>query len=262
MNILENGELKFLNIGKYGNMYADTADFSNNPRPFFSIGMILNGKGDFYDQKSDPVHVVPGDIIIVPDATTYISHWLGFPDISYITFHFILEKSFSDTISIQKICGLEHLAKDFTFAYDNFSASERAFKILSIFYNILDEIVPKIKKDSGKQIRSSIKKAIDYMTFNYTDNITIQELSEIANLSPSRFFTVFKKETGITPIEYKNRICIRNAEKMLLIPDLSIGEIAERLGFNSSSYFRRTFKAFTGQSPREYKKSINMDVKI
>lgn len=262
MNLLSNGELKFLNIGEYGGMYTHTNDFSNNPRPFFSIGMILKGKGDFYFQKSDSVHVVPGDIIIVPDTATYVSRWLGFPDISYITFHFIIEKGFSDNISIQKICGLEHLTKDFKFAYDNFSILEKSFKVLSIFYSILDEIFPKIKKSSEKHIRTSIKKVIDHITFNYTDNITIDELSAIANLSPSRFFTVFKKETGITPIEYKNRICIRNAEKMLLISDLSIEEMAEKLGFNSSSYFRRTFKAFTGQSPREYKNSINYGLKI
>lgn len=262
MDILSTGELKFLSIGKYGGIHTDTAVFSNNPRPFFSIGMILNGKGDFYEQKSDPVHVTPGDIIIVPDAATYISHWLGFPDISYITFHFILEKSFSDNIPIQKICKLKHLTKDFIFAYDNFSSLERSFKILSIFYNILDEIIPNIKKSSEKQIRTSIKRAIDYITFNYTDNLTIQELAAIANLSPSRFFTVFKKATGITPIEYKNRICIKNAKKMLLISDLSIEEIAEKLGFNSSSYFRRTFKAFTGQSPREYRNSFKAESKI
>ena len=61
-----NMELKFLNIGKYDGMYNFTADFSDNPRPFFSIGMILSGKGDFCEQKSNPVHVDPGDIITVP----------------------------------------------------------------------------------------------------------------------------------------------------------------------------------------------------
>ena len=243
-------------------MHTDTADFSNNPRPFFSIGMILKGNGEFYDLKSNTVQVAPGDIIVVPDATTYVSHWLRFPDISYITFHFIFEKNFDDKISIQKICGLEHLIKDFIFAYDNFSPTKRTFKILSIFYNILDEIYSKIIKDSEKQMHSSIKKAIDYLTFNYTGNITIDELAAIANLSSSRFFIVLKKETGLTPIEYKNRICIKNAEKMLLTSDLSIEEIAEKTGFNSSSYFRRTFKAFTGKTPGGYKNSIKADFKV
>lgn len=263
MDIFSNTKLQFFSIGKYGGMHTDTADFSNNPRPFFSIGMILSGKGNFYDNKSEPVHVESGDIIVVPEAATYVSHWSGAPNISYITFHFILEKGFGTDIPIQKICGFEHLIKEFEFAYDNFSVPERAFKVLSIFYNILDELSPKIKKSPEKQIHNtSVKKAIDYITFNYTKNITINELSSIASLSPSRFFTVFKNETGITPIEYKNRICIRNAEKMLLISDLSIEETAEKLGFNSSSYFRRTFKAYTGKSPKEYKNSNKTDLKI
>ena len=257
-----NMELKFLNIGKYDGMYNFTADFSDNPRPFFSIGMILNGKGDFCEQKSNPVHVDPGDIIIVPDAARYISHWTGSPVVSYVTFHFILEKSFGGSIPIQKVCGLESLTRDFLLAYDSFSTSQRPFKVLSIFYNLLDEVIPKIQRNSKNQIRTSVKKVIDHMTFNYKDSMTIQELAAIANLSPSRFFALFKKETGITPIEYKNRIAIRNAEEMLLISDLSIEEISEKLGFNSSSYFRRTFKAFTGQSPREYRNKIKTELEI
>lgn len=262
MNILTNTRLQFLNIGKYGGTHTDTADFSNTPRPFFSIGMILDGTGDFYEQNYGCVSVCPGDIIIVPNAATYISHWTGNPYISYITFHFILENGFGKNIPIQKICGFGHLTKDFCLAYDNFANSEMSFKILSIFYGILHEIFPKIKKSSEKQLYTSVKKAVDYITLNYTNNITIAELAETANLSPSRFFAVFKSETGTTPIEYKNRICIRNAEKMLLTDDLSVEEIGEKLGFNSASYFRRTFKAYTGKSPREYKNGIKASLKL
>ena len=262
MNVISNAELSFLSIGKYGGIYTDSADFSDNPRPFFSIGMILSGEGKFYCENSENVNVSKGDIIIVPTAATYISHWIGNPDISYITFHFILEKEFDGNIPIHKICGLEHLKKDFVFAYENFSASENPFKTLSIFYGLLDEIFPRIKRDAEKKICMSVKKAADYITFNYTSNITVEKLSSIANLSPSRFFTVFKKETGFTPIEYKNRICTRNAGKMLLTSDMSVEEIAEKLGFNSSSYFRRTFRAFTGMSPREYRNSIKTEFKV
>lgn len=93
-------------------------------------------------------------------------------------------------------------------------------------------------------------------------HLTVAELSEMVNLSPSRFFTVFKKETGMTPIEYKNHICVNNAQKMLLADNLSIEEIGESLGFNSASYFRRTFKKYVGKSPREYRNNINSDFKI
>ena len=49
---------------------------------------------------------------------------------------------------------------------------------------------------------------------------------------------------------------------MLLTEDFSIEEISEKLGFNSTSYFRRTFKKFTKQSPGDYKKSIKSDFKL
>lgn len=49
---------------------------------------------------------------------------------------------------------------------------------------------------------------------------------------------------------------------MLLTEDFSIEEISEKLGFNSTSYFRRTFKKFAKQSPSDYKKSIKSDFKL
>ena len=262
MNIDINAKLQYFKIGKYGGIHAKTDDYSNTPRPYFSIGMILRGNGKFYTENSDVVNVSPGEIIIVPSAATYISHWHGTPNISFIIFHFIFDKDFEGNIPIQKISSFEHLKKDFEFAYENFSVPAHAFKVLSIFYNMLSEIFPSIKIISEKHINSSIKKAVDYITYNYTNNINIAELSKIANLSPSRFFTVFKKETGVSPIEYKNRISIRNAEKMLVSEDYSIEEISEKIGFNSASYFRRTFKAFTGKSPREYKNAFRENPKL
>lgn len=261
MDILKNTKLQFLHISKTHHMHTNTVNFLDNPRPFFCMGMILKGGGRFCSENSEDVCVLPGDIILVPMTSTYISHWTGSPDILYISFHFSFENELTGYIPLQKISGCENLKEGFEFAYDNFSAANQQFKILSIFYDILNEISPKIKIYSEKpiSISASVQKAIDYIVFNYTNEIQISTLAKIANLSPSRFFAVFKKETGSTPIEYKNRILIRNAEKMLLTTDLSIEEISEKLGFNSSSYFRRTFKSFTGKSPRDYKISIKSD---
>ena len=66
----------------------------------------------------------------------------------------------------------------------------------------------------------------------------------------------------MTPIEYKNRLCVQNAEKLLLTNDLSIEEISEKMGFNSASYFRRIFRKYVGKSPREYKNSVCADLRL
>ena len=120
-----------------------------------------------------------------------------------------------------------------------------------------------ISKERQNTTKSFVTKAVEYVEESYSDkNISIETVCKKLGVSAAYFSTVFKKETGITPIEYKNRVCIRNAEKMLLISDLSIEEIAEKLGFNSASYFRRTFKVYTGKSPREYKNDIKTELKI
>ncbi len=262
MNILNNTKLLFLNIGKYDYMHTDENDFSNKPRPFFSIGMIIKGHGCIRTDGTDEIDVFPGDIIVIPYSATYSSKWTGNPNITYITFHFIPENGFSTIIPIQKITGLKHLTDEFVYAYDNFKIPSQSYKILSIFYGVLNDVFSEITISSEKHMNKSIKKALDYLTVNYKENITIKELAEISNLSQSRFFAVFKNETGMTPIEYKKRIASRNAEKMLITTDYSIEEISEKLGFNSTSYFRRTFKQFTGKSPSEYKKGIKTGFKL
>ena len=63
----------------------------------------------------------------------------------------------------------------------------------------------------------------------------------------------------MSPIEYKNKIMIRHAERSLVDhPEVSIEELSERLGFESSIYFRRLFKATTGKTPREYRKTVEI----
>lgn len=268
MNILHTTKLRFFNIGKYGETaISETSDYLNYPRPFFSIGFIIRGKGNFSVPNSHDTYVSPGDIIIVPSASQYISHISGTPSISYITFHFIFEDEKSvfnaKDIPIQKISCLSQLQDKFEFAYNNFNKDlSEQFKVMSVFYEVLCEISPKLKFSPKKHQNYSIKKAIDFITSNYKSEITVAELATVANLSQSRFFSVFKQETGMTPIEYKNYICIRNAEKMLVSEDYSIEELSEKLGFNSSSYFRRTFRAYTGKSPREYKNSIKSKLKV
>lgn len=264
--MLSSSKLSFFNVQKHGNnAVSTTSDFLNYPRPYFNIGFIIDGKGNFSVPGSHDTLVSPGDIIIVPSAAQYISHMTGTPTISYITFHFIFEDENSvfnaKNIPIQKISGLSVLREKFECSLENFGKDiSKQFKVMSEFYEILHIITPKLKFSPSKHKNTSVKKAIDFITINYKSEITVAELAAVANLSQSRFFTVFKSETGMTPIEYKNRICIRNAEKMLICEDFSIEELSEKLGFNSSSYFRRTFKMYTGKSPREYKNSIKSNM--
>jgi AraC-like DNA-binding protein len=89
---------------------------------------------------------------------------------------------------------------------------------------------------------------------NFTKNIKIKEVADIAFLTPQAFCRYFKKHTRKTYIDFLNEIRINEACKKLLAEDFSsIASIAYDSGFNSTVSFCRVFKKITGSSPLQYR---------
>ena len=94
--------------------------------------------------------------------------------------------------------------------------------------------------------------AAGYIAENYR-TVTVKELAERFYVSESVLTRRFKKEVGMSIGEYVNDIIFTNAEKMLLKPDWSIGEISRNLGFCDQFYFSRRFKQRYHCTPYEYR---------
>ena len=83
----------------------------------------------------------------------------------------------------------------------------------------------------------------------------VEELAELSHMSSSHFYSVFKDTVGVAPIEYKLKLLIAEAERLLIRETgMSVGQIADYLGFGSDTYFRRLFRRITGMSPSEYRR--------
>ena len=81
-------------------------------------------------------------------------------------------------------------------------------------------------------------------------------LASLCGLSESHFYARFRRATGLTPIEYKNRVAISSAGRILIDePEVPVEEVSARMGFASSSYFRRVFARIAGCPPRDYRKN-------
>lgn len=93
----------------------------------------------------------------------------------------------------------------------------------------------------------------NHITDHCTDNISVDDLADLAGFSKFHFARLFKQFTGISCYEYLTQKRIAHAERLLIEPNLSITEIAMRSGFNSLSTFNRIFKAAKGCTPSEYK---------
>lgn len=91
-----------------------------------------------------------------------------------------------------------------------------------------------------------------YIRENTTKRISLNEVAKEFNISPSYLSVLFSKYNDIGFSDYINQCKIDAAKKMLADGDLKIYEIADELGFESTSYFSRVFKKVSGLSPREY----------
>lgn len=108
--------------------------------------------------------------------------------------------------------------------------------------------------------KRTIAEIISYMKDHCMEKIYIQNVCEMAEMSPTCFSQVFKALTGRTFTEYLRFLKMEKAKEMLLNnPDgKTIGEIASEIGFDDQGYFNRVFKKEMGVTPNQLRKGYNL----
>lgn len=231
----------------------------------YQINYITDGSGIF-ETIDGRFQVAPGSILIIrpgvwhrykPDQTTgWNEHYIGFngdfcrnlfnegffqlsKPVVYVGFQESLLKIFHEVIQ---------LVKDEKTGHQQVCAANTILalsKILSVIRN---------QEFAGKTIERTIRKACLYFRENLNKNVNIEELAHELNVGYSYFRQMFRKYTGISPIQYHLSLRIQKAKDLLVSTDQSIKEIAIDLGFESYFYFSRIFKDKTGKSPLEFRK--------
>lgn len=99
-----------------------------------------------------------------------------------------------------------------------------------------------------------VKKAIQYISKNFADQLTLEAVANQVHLNPAYFSTMFKQSTGSSFKEYLNMVRIEESKRLLANTDYSLIDIAVATGFEDQSYFSKVFKKFTGLTPKQYRK--------
>lgn len=99
-----------------------------------------------------------------------------------------------------------------------------------------------------------IDRAVEYIHLHLHNPITLREVSEAAGISSCYLSRLFRKETGMSLVDYIQRERIEAACNMLTYSEYSLSQIGEYLCFSNQSYFIRIFKKFTGMTPAKYRK--------
>jgi AraC family transcriptional regulator len=96
-----------------------------------------------------------------------------------------------------------------------------------------------------------LQQAIDYIHAHLDRDLTLAELANVVNISPTYFARLFKRATGISPHQYVIQQRVERAKEMLLKTDLAIADIALQVGFSTQSHLTRHFKHIIGVTPKQ-----------
>jgi two-component system response regulator YesN len=119
----------------------------------------------------------------------------------------------------------------------------------SLFYLILSGIA----QITGKQHSRVIVEAMDYIAKHYNQDISLDAVADHVSKSRNYFSYLFKKEVGMTYVEYLNTIRVEKARRLLDTTDDMAYEIAAKVGYSDSRYFSMVFKKLTGVAPNQYR---------
>lgn len=115
-----------------------------------------------------------------------------------------------------------------------------------------------LRKNQSKYFQ--LQPIIEYIEKNYNCNPTLDELSNLINITPQHLCRVFKDTFKMRPFEYLTLFRIQKAKEILDTPsNLSIYEVSKIVGYNDMSYFCHIFKQHEGKTPSEFKSRYSVD---
>ena len=135
------------------------------------------------------------------------------------------------------------------------NANAAAADCMRGFYQSL--FLPKPDR-SRRRAAAKIQASLCYMLHHVDKPINARALSDLAGMSPSSFFSLFKQATGSTPIDFLNRLRMHRARELIAHTDRDIAKkIAYSLGYQDPFYFSRRFKSAYGVSPAHYREAVD-----
>lgn len=118
---------------------------------------------------------------------------------------------------------------------------------------LLSQLCHKLKFVDINTDTSLCNRVIKYLSENYTENVTLTELSENMNVSPTAISKIFNSSTGITIPSFLNWLRVSTAADMLSTTNENITEISAKVGFGTIRNFNRSFLEIFGVTPSNYR---------
>ncbi len=238
--------------------------------PIENIYTINIGKVTYVLREGDILIVPPGELheLVAPDKGirrillfdfSLISNLRGLSNIlTVLNQPRLINQTTAPDIHSQ----LQHLFDEITFEYLSKNTLREAaiyaliiqmFVLTGRKYMNTENLFPDVKINKQREYIEKFNVIFEYINNNYAEDISLDTIADVAGFSKFHFSRLFKQFTDMSFYDYLNQRRVKEAEKLLLDPNLSITEVAMRSGFSSIATFNRVFKGFKECTPTEFK---------
>ncbi|WP_298551414.1 MULTISPECIES: AraC family transcriptional regulator [Flavobacteriaceae] len=236
----------------------------------FHLVFITKGEGVFESNATGKIKVSDGDVFLLfPDvwhrykpkkSTGWTERWVGFS--GAIANQFLSNGFFNPDEPIISKCNKPQILNHFNTLFKLFDETTYGYQHLAsgICIQLMAEL-HNIKSGGSNldDLNSMISHAKGIMYKNINSSINLIEIASNLGISYSKFRIDFKKQTGVSPLQYHLLLKIEKSKELLLNSNKSQKEIAFELGFESDVYYNRLFKRKTGLAPGQFR-NISKDI--
>ena len=159
---------------------------------------------------------------------------------------------------------IQHICSELYTVQDHLKPSYIKIKLLELLLILAELNFDAGKKDYiyfSKAQRDCVLKIHDFVVEHITEHYTIEELAERFEISPTAMKKCFKEMYGVPIYTYCRTYRLQIAEKLLREGQLSVAEIAAKIGYINPNKFTSAFCSEYKMTPTEYKKDVQMDRK-
>ena len=256
------GTAKLLNVAsaKYGGDWHSVPHTHNHAELFYIVG----GKGQFLiEDQLYPVNT--NHLVIINPNVTHTEVSLNAQPLEYIVLGIDGVELSIDNTSNGQFCILDHFeSMDITSCLRNI-LREMELKqpgyedICQAFMEIL---IIRLMRSTGLSVPSEPQNSVAnhqcaavrrYIDHHFKESLTLDQLAQEAHMNKFYLSHAFKREYGVSPINYMISRRLEESKYLLAETDLSMSQIAQLLGFSSLSYFSQVFHRTQEITPMEYR---------
>jgi AraC-like DNA-binding protein len=102
----------------------------------------------------------------------------------------------------------------------------------------------------GRDGGARLSKVLHFLRLNFAQPLRIEQMAEVAHMSPSSFHRHFKAWTSVTPLQFQKQLRLKEARRWILAGVFNVQQAAHHVGYESSSQFSRDYSRMFGHAPK------------